>query len=59
MWRGNLTIQCENVEGVDLCDLFPWLQFNNYSYGTGVWGSILAVVIMVVSGNVTVWRFDV
>lgn len=45
--------------GVDICDLFPWPQFNNYSYGTGIWGNILAVVIMVVSGNVTVWRFDV
>jgi hypothetical protein len=28
------------VEGVGLCDLFPWLQFNSYSYGTGVWGII-------------------
>jgi len=47
------------VERVDLCDLFPLPQFNNYSYGTGIWGSILAVVIVAISGNVTVWRFDV
>lgn len=47
------------MEVVDLCDLFPWPQFNNYAYGTGIWGSILNVVIVVVSGNVTVWRFGV
>lgn len=48
------------MEGVDVCDLFPWPHFNNYPYGTGIWRSIsiLAVVSAVVSG-VTVWRFDI
>jgi hypothetical protein len=38
---------------------FPKLQFNSYSCGTGICGIIGAVVIVAVSGNVSVWRFDI
>jgi hypothetical protein len=52
------------VEGTELCYLYPWPQCISSSYGTGIQGIILAVVIMAISDsdsdiNVAMWRFDI